>query len=112
MVKLILYNRADKYDSTSSCLFIEKPKHNMFETILPREFNLQVGFSLCQPEDRFEKKIARELAQKRFKYRTLKLQSVTDDFVHYMILEDGFTIMISFNINTGRVDGFTVYKNN
>ena len=111
MVKLILYKRKiiNHYvTSQDSCLMINKPKENVFETVVPRMLTLDCGFSLTHPHDRFEKAIARQIAGNRMFSRVFTLDTVRDGVADYIHIDDKFILEIAFNIQTGRLDGFDI----
>lgn len=112
MCNLILYKRRGDYTYEDSCLYIKKPKNNIFKVALSFELTFEAGFSLCQSEDRFVKKIARDLAQNRLKERVFKLDYLAGNIVRYIHTDSKFVLEIAFDIETGRIHEYDLYKTN
>lgn len=101
MLKLGIYRRKSPIIPRDSYLLIFKPKDNMFETAIPRELCLDVGFSLCSHLDQFKKKTAREIANKRLSERTFKLVESGSREAEYLYSDSNFVLTLKFDLSNG-----------
>lgn len=108
MKKLIFYKRRELSRSKRDmCFYLEK--EFVFDKFIPLEMYINIGISICHPDDKFVKKIGRELAIKKCQQYKLDLCLFSDDFVdgkaatYTMVYSNRYVLDIKFDIETSKI---------